>query len=182
MPRPHAKHHDGLYPTYPKLPNIFRGQVNVWKQPRDLGWIQDLILSWKQAASNINLIQYKFCTLEKNKLLCTCGVQETRFLNKVYKEAKTKNVTNNTSWRMPQVPQLCQGAQALKWAAPWPPQILPLDNTMPPNPPQIQFFTPFELPGVWVEEQEGSISSSNEEINRCMIQDLKHTTGHGIKE
>ena len=67
MPRPHAKHHDGLYPTYPKLPNIFRGQVNVWKQPRDLGGIQDLILSWKQAASNINLIQYKCSTLEKNK-------------------------------------------------------------------------------------------------------------------
>lgn len=67
MRRPHAKHHNGLYPTYPKLRNIFRGQVNVWKLPRDLGGIQDLILSWKQAASNINLIQYKCSTLEKNK-------------------------------------------------------------------------------------------------------------------
>ena len=74
---------------------------------------------------------------------------------------------------MPQVPQL-------NMAAPWHPQILPL--TYHATKPAIQFFTPFCLPGVWVEEQEGSISSSNEEINRCMIQDLKHTTGHGIKE
>lgn len=127
MPRPHAKHHDGLYPTYPKLPNIFRGQVNVWKQPRDLGGIQDLILSWKQAASNINLIQYRCNTLEKNKWwqMWRYALVETRRLGswkKVFFGGKTKKrkQTTHPVSRMPQVPL---SGRSLT------PQILPLDTS-----------------------------------------------------
>ena len=178
MPRPHAKHHNGLYPTCSKLPNIFRGQVNVWKQPRDLGGIQDLILSWKQAASNINLIQYKRSTLEKNKWwqMWRYALVETRRLGSRTKSIRRQNKNVNKQ----HILQDAAGSSAQHGRSLTPSNLANL-TYMPPNPPN-PIELPFVLPGVWVEEQEGSISSSNEEINRCMIQDLKHTTGHGIKE